>query len=67
MTSPYITVSIVEDRKDIRESLYTLINSDEFCSCISTYENAEDALKAIPELQPDRVQFKSSHKISNLA
>jgi two-component system, NarL family, response regulator LiaR len=55
MASPYITVSIVEDRKDIRESLHALINSDDACCCISTYENAEDALKAIPELQPDIV------------
>jgi DNA-binding NarL/FixJ family response regulator len=55
MVLSHITVSIVEDRKDIRESLHALINSDDICSCISTYENAEDALKAIPELQPDIV------------
>jgi DNA-binding NarL/FixJ family response regulator len=55
MTQPYITVSIVEDQKDIRESLQLLVNSDEACFCISTYANAEDALTAIPELQPDVV------------
>jgi two-component system, NarL family, response regulator LiaR len=55
MAQPLITVCIVEDRKDIRESLKILVNEPADCACIGDFANAEDALKEIPELQPDVV------------
>ena len=55
MTETQITVCIVEDRIDIREALFSLVNSQPNLSCIGTYENAEDALMGIPELQPNVV------------
>ncbi len=55
MKSSLITVCIVEDKKDIRESLKILINDDLDCSCIGEFENGETAIISIPELQPDVV------------
>jgi two-component system, NarL family, response regulator LiaR len=55
MLAQLITVCIVEDRKDIRESLKILVNDAAECGCIGAFENGEDALKEIPELQPDVV------------
>ncbi len=55
MNETQITVCIVEDRIDIREALFALVDSQLNLSCISTYENAEDALVGIPELQPNVV------------
>ncbi len=55
MTETQITVCIVEDRIDIREALAALVNSQLNLSCIGTYENAEDALVGITELQPNVV------------
>ncbi len=55
MTENQITVCIVEDRTDIREALFALVDSQPNLSCIGTYENAEDALSHIPELQPNVV------------
>jgi two-component system, NarL family, response regulator LiaR len=55
MNQTFITVCIVEDKKDIRESLKILINETLDCSCIGDYENGESALIQIPELQPDVV------------
>ena len=55
MPTPLILVCIVEDRKDIRESLKILVNDAPDCSCIGDFANGEEALKAIPELQPDVV------------
>jgi len=47
-----ITVAIVEDIKEIREGLQTLINfSDGFC-CRDVYANAETALANMPAVQP---------------
>jgi DNA-binding NarL/FixJ family response regulator len=50
-----IAVSIVEDMKDIRESLQRMIGSAEGFLCLSTYGNAEDALKELPQINPDIV------------
>jgi DNA-binding NarL/FixJ family response regulator len=50
-----IAVSIVEDMKDIRESLQRMIGSAEGFLCLSTYRNAEDALKELPQINPDIV------------
>ncbi len=55
MDQVLITVCIVEDRKDIRESLKILINEPDDCACIADFSTGEDALKQIPELQPDVV------------
>jgi DNA-binding NarL/FixJ family response regulator len=55
MTETQITVCIVEDRIDIREALFSLVDSQPNITCIGTYENAEDALVGIPELQPNVV------------
>ncbi len=50
-----INVSIVEDDAGIRESLSTLINGASKFKCVSSYANAEDALKDIPLKKPDVV------------
>ena len=50
-----ITVCIVEDRIDIREALFSLVDNQPNCSVIGAFENGEDALKAIPDLQPNVV------------
>ena len=55
MNQPLITVCIVEDRKDIRESLKILINESKDSACIAEFSNGEEAVKQIPELQPDVV------------
>jgi DNA-binding NarL/FixJ family response regulator len=50
-----ITVSIVEDQKEIREMLAILVNGSEGFICLKTFENAEDAIIDIPRLAPDVV------------
>jgi DNA-binding NarL/FixJ family response regulator len=48
-----ITVAIIEDQRETREMLSVLINGSNGYRCIGTFENAEKALKGIPELMPD--------------
>ena len=50
-----ISVSIVEDDNEIRESLEILINGSEGFSCLNTFKNAESALIHIPREKPDVV------------
>ena len=50
-----IKVGIVEDEKQIRESLAMLINGSEGFSCVNTFANAEDAIEALPNLLLDVV------------
>ncbi len=50
-----ITVGIVEDDQDIRESLATLINGMPGYICISTYGSCEKAIKGILKNPPDVV------------
>ena len=50
-----IKVAIVEDEKQIRESLAILINGSEGFSCVHTLENAEDAIDLIADLPLDVV------------
>ena len=50
-----IKVGIVEDENQIRESLMILINGSEGFSCLHGYENAEDAIRDIPQLHLDVV------------
>lgn len=50
-----ITVGIVEDDKQIRESMVVLINGSEGFSCSHAFENAEEAITKIPTLNLDVV------------
>jgi YesN/AraC family two-component response regulator len=50
-----IIVAIVEDIKDIREGLKLLIDNSDGFACSEVYVNAEDAVKALPESNPDVV------------
>lgn len=53
--SEMITVAIVEDDQDIRESLALLINGTPNFSCVGTYPSFEKAQKGILREQPDVV------------
>lgn len=48
-----IKVGIVEDEKQIRESLVILINGSEGFSCVHAYESAEAAIAAVPSKELD--------------
>jgi DNA-binding NarL/FixJ family response regulator len=48
-----ISVVIVEDELEIRESLRILINGSQGYSCLCTFSDAESALEAIPSILPD--------------
>lgn len=48
-----ITVSIVEDERETREYLATLIRRTEGLRCLAEYPNAEAALKGAPSNPPD--------------
>lgn len=50
-----ITVVIVEDNKNIGQLLENTINSHDNYSCLARFENAETAIKGIPDLLPDIV------------
>ena len=50
-----ITVSIIEDDSDIRESLALLINGTPGFSCIHSYESCEKGIKGILKDPPDVV------------
>ena len=50
-----IKVGIVEDEKQIRDSLQILINGSEGFCCEYTFENAEDAIEVIPTTDLDVV------------
>lgn len=50
-----ITVSIVEDVEEIRESLAVLINGSPGFQCIGSYRDSAEALKGIPARKPDVV------------
>jgi DNA-binding NarL/FixJ family response regulator len=51
----WISVSIVEDLKDIREHVKHVIEEADGFICLSAYSNAEDAIAEIPAMQPDIV------------
>ena len=52
---PSITLSIVEDLDEVREGLSQFLDaSDEFIM-LETFQNAEDAVLKLPEIQPDIV------------
>lgn len=48
-----ISVSIVEDDADVRQSLARLINSSPGFRCVSQHPSAEEALEQIPRVSPD--------------
>jgi DNA-binding NarL/FixJ family response regulator len=50
-----IKVAIVEDHKTTREALERIINLSTDCRCVCACPTAEEALRAIPEHQPDVV------------
>jgi DNA-binding NarL/FixJ family response regulator len=50
-----LKIGIVEDEKQIRESIAILINGSEGFSCENTFTNAEDAIEKIPNLLLDVV------------
>ncbi len=54
MSKP-IAVSIVEDLEEIRNGVKALLEASDGFLCLSAHENAEDALKVLPELNPDVV------------
>ncbi|HXF11388.1 MAG TPA: response regulator transcription factor [Desulfuromonadaceae bacterium] len=48
-----ISVSLVEDHVDTRESLITVISGSPGFRCVGAYATAEEALRRIPEQKPD--------------
>lgn len=50
-----ITVSIVDDEKDLRQSITTFVNGSPGFRCVSAYSSAETALKGLPADKPDVV------------
>lgn len=50
-----ITVSIVEDNEQLRNTLARVLNRAEGVQCISQFATAEDALKALPQEKPNVV------------
>lgn len=50
-----ITVAIVEDNKKIQQLLQQIVDSYDEFTCVSVYSDAEEALRAIPDLLPDVV------------
>lgn len=47
-----IKVAIIEDNPEIRDNLELLLSSDGFV-CLKAFENAEDAIREMPDLNPD--------------
>lgn len=50
-----ITVCIVDDSFDVRESIAEYIARSPDFKCLGSYETGEEALRAIPDLQPNVV------------
>jgi DNA-binding NarL/FixJ family response regulator len=50
-----ITVSIVDDEKELCESIATFVNGSTGFRCISTYGSGEAALEGLPAARPDVV------------
>ena len=47
-----ITVSIVDDEKELRQSIATFVNGAPGFRCVSAYSSAEAALKSLPDDKP---------------
>jgi DNA-binding NarL/FixJ family response regulator len=50
-----ISVSIVEDNDQLRSTLARVLDRAEGFACLSQYQNAEDALKDLPQVRPQVV------------
>jgi DNA-binding NarL/FixJ family response regulator len=50
-----IKVAIVEDDARIRRALRDILSSAQDCQCVGAFANGEEAIRAIPSLQPDVV------------
>lgn len=50
-----INVGIIEDEKEISESMRSLINGSEGFSCVNAFDTAEEAIKKLPDLHLDVV------------
>src|SRR3981081_3013103 len=50
-----ITVSIVEDKDQLRNTLARVLCRADGFQCLSHYANAEDALKDLPKIRPQVV------------
>ena len=50
-----ISVAIVDDEKELRESIATFINGSPGFRCVSAYSNARAALQGLPTDRPDVV------------
>jgi DNA-binding NarL/FixJ family response regulator len=50
-----ISVSIVDDEKDLRESIKTFVDGSPGFRCVSSYSNAAAALAGLPTDKPDVV------------
>jgi DNA-binding NarL/FixJ family response regulator len=50
-----ITVSIVDDEKELRNSIMTFVNGSAGFKCMSAYSSAEVALEGLPSDKPDVV------------
>jgi two-component system, NarL family, response regulator LiaR len=48
-----IKVAIIEDQREIRESFCILINESQDIECVHAFSNSEDAIKYLPEINPD--------------
>jgi DNA-binding NarL/FixJ family response regulator len=55
MSGSEIRVAIVEDQRDIRESLTFLVNGTPGYTCTGSYRSMEEALDGIPRALPDVV------------
>ena len=50
-----ILISIVDDEKELRESIATFVNNSPGFRCVSAYNSGEAALKHLPKDRPDVV------------
>src|SRR6266851_789033 len=50
-----LSVSIVDDEKELRDSIAAFVNGSNGFRCLSVYSNAEAALKGLPNDRPDVV------------
>src|ERR1022692_3834744 len=50
-----ISISIVDDEKELRQSITTFVNGSPGFKCVSAYGSAEAALKGLPVDKPDVV------------
>lgn len=55
MTSRAVGVAVVEDNREIREGLESLISGADGFTCTGAFRTMEDALAAIPQAAPDIV------------